>query len=396
MSTGRRISAQRQLLRGGARYSALHALHTTTVQSGPVWEKILSPLQMDTPYEMRGKIPREPEKIRDAATTLLRPRAPRWHTHSFFKNVWRDSPSSYYSGPNLNPQNCENAFSARDLSFLEFVVPYESGARRITSNLGSDLFCPLWLVGLAHLEWRARVARSCCIGRRWSVGCSPLVLDRSSWSVVGSFLKFGRNSTCCQYGGGNVLPLPGSSLSQLFGVDHLSSRSPLHRLGEGQGRGGKRLPRAALLPHCDRCLTGASALDFGHPHVEWKAEHAFWAPKSTKSFLAHLEHYAAAWVHSATLRKTRPLNASTWGVAPRLSKTWSEKASGGAVAHQRASSAPVVARECALSPPLWSPLRSQPRCPRVVREDERVRISAPCHVWRQFPLVGHHRLRFHQ
>lgn len=147
------------------------------------------------------------------------------------------------------------------------MVPYESGARRITSNLGSDLFCPLWLVGLAHLEWRARVARSCCIGRRWSVGCSPLVLDRSSWSVVGSFLKFGRNSTCCQYGGGNVLPLPGSSLSQLFGVDHLSSRSPLHRLGEGQGRGGKRLPRAALLPHCDRCLTGASALDFGHPRL---------------------------------------------------------------------------------------------------------------------------------
>ena len=113
-------------------------------------------------------------------------------------------------------------------------------------------------------------------------------------------------------------------------------------------------------------------------------------------FLAHLEHYAAARVHSATLRETRPLNASTWGVAPRLSKTWSEKASGGAVAHQRASSAPVVARECSLSPPLWSPLRSQPRCPRVVREDERVRISAPCHVWRQFPLVGHHQLRFHQ
>ena len=54
------------------------------------------------------------------------------------------------------------------------MVPYESGARRITSNLGSDLFCPLWLVGAAHLEWRARVARSCCIGRRWSVGCSPL------------------------------------------------------------------------------------------------------------------------------------------------------------------------------------------------------------------------------
>lgn len=105
-------------------------------------------------------------------------------------------------------------------------------------------------------------------------------------------------------------------------------------------------------------------------------------------FLAHLEHYAAVWDRLATLRKTRPLNASTWGVAPRLSKTWSEKASGGAVAHQRASSAPVVARECSLSPPLWSPLRSQPRCPRVVREDERVRISAPCHVWSVSPSLG--------
>ena len=259
---------------------------------------------MDTPYEIFAKIPREPEKIRDAATTLLRPRAPRWHTHSFFKNSWRDSPSSYYSGPNLNPQNCENAFSARDLSFLEFVVPYESGARRITSNLGSDLFCPLWLVGLAHLEWRARVARSCCIGRRWSVGCSPLVLDRSSWSVVGSFLKFGRNSTCCQCGGGNVLPLPGSSLSQLFGVDHLSSRSPLHRLGEGQGRGGKRLPRAALLPHCDRCLTGASALDFGHPHGEWRHDFPRLGPKRRQEALWRISARSLPrlWPESALCR----------------------------------------------------------------------------------------------
>lgn len=86
----------------------------------------------------------------------------------------------------------------------------------------------------------------------------------------------------------------------------------------------------------------------------------------------------------------------SWGVAPRLSKTWSEKASGGAVAHQRASSAPVVARECSLSPPLWPSPRSQPRCPRVVREDERVRISAPCHVWRRFPRSRLHSLRFHQ
>ena len=43
--------------------------------------------------------------------------------------------------------------------------------------------------------------------------------------------------------------------------------------------------------------------------------------------------------------------------------TWSEKVSGGAVARRRSLSAPVVARECSLSPPLWSPLRSQPRCP---------------------------------
>ena len=33
-STGRRISAQRQLLRGGARYSALHALYITPLQFG--------------------------------------------------------------------------------------------------------------------------------------------------------------------------------------------------------------------------------------------------------------------------------------------------------------------------------------------------------------------------
>lgn len=184
------------------------------------------------------------------------------------------------------------------------MVPYESGARRITSNLGSDLFCPLWLVGLAHLEWRARVARSCCIGRRWSVGCSPLVLDRSSWSVVGSFLKFGRNSTCCQYGGGNVLPLPGSSLSQLFGVDHLSSRSPLHRLGEGQGRGGKRLPRAALLPHCDRCLTGASALDFGHPHGEWHQGFPRLGPKRRQEVLWRISARSLPrlWPESALCR----------------------------------------------------------------------------------------------
>lgn len=51
-STGRRISAQRQPRRATTTYGALHALHTTTVQFGPVWGKILSPLQMDTPYEI--------------------------------------------------------------------------------------------------------------------------------------------------------------------------------------------------------------------------------------------------------------------------------------------------------------------------------------------------------
>lgn len=52
ISTGRRISAQRQPRRATTTYGALHALHTTTVQFGPVWEKILSPLQMDTPYKI--------------------------------------------------------------------------------------------------------------------------------------------------------------------------------------------------------------------------------------------------------------------------------------------------------------------------------------------------------
>lgn len=248
MSGGRRISAQRGARRATTTYGALHALHTTTVQFGPVWEKILSPLQMDTPYEIFAKIPREPEKIRDATTTSSRARAAPGRPHSAPKNSWRDSPSSYYSGPNLNPQNCENAFSARDLSFLEFVVPYESGARRIASNLGSDLFCPLWLVEAAHLEWRARVARSCCIGRRWSVGCSPLVLDRSSWSVVGSFLKFGRNSTRCQYGGGNVLSWRGSSPSRLFGVEGQQFGSTLLTLEEEGSCGGNAFSRSLCSP----------------------------------------------------------------------------------------------------------------------------------------------------
>lgn len=213
---------------------------------------------------------------------------------------------------------------------MEFVVPYESGARRITSNLGSDLFCPLWLVGLAHLEWRARVARSCCIGRRWSVGCSPLVLDRSSWSVVGSFLKFGRNSTRCQYGGGNVLPLPGSSLSQLFGVEGQQFGSPLHRLGEGQGRGGKRLPRAALLPHCDRCLTGASALDFGHPrlHLQSSVEKTGREAEKDGNFRLHVGGLllgpsgalcCSAGAFGDTSGKPT-FSWPSWGVAPRLSR----------------------------------------------------------------------------
>ena len=189
-------------------------------------------------------------------------------------------------------------------------------------------------------------------------------------------------------------------------MDHLSSRSPLHRLGEGQGRGGKRLPRAALLPHCDRCLTGASALDFGHPrlYLQSSVEKTGREAEKDGNFRLHVGGLllgpsgalcCSAGAFGDTSGKPT-FSWPSWGVAPRLSKTWSEKASGGAVAHQRASSAPVVARECSLSPPLWSPLRSQPRCPRVVREDERVRISAPCHVWRRFPRSRLHSLRFHQ
>lgn len=228
---------------------------------------------------------------------------------------------------------------------MEFVVPYESGARRITSNLGSDLFCPLWLVGLAHLEWRARVARSCCIGRRWSVGCSPLVLDRSSWSVVGSFLKFGRNSTCCQYGGGNVLPLPGSSLSQLFGVDHLSSRSPLHRLGEG--------------------------------------------------FLAHLEHYAAARVHSATLRENRPSH----GPHGEWPTTFQDLVRKG-VRRCCGASARVLCPGCGQRVLFVASTLAVPSVTtKVSNECQRRRKSAHQRSLSRLeaiPLVGPHSLRFHQ
>ena len=51
-STGRRISAQRGARRTTTTYGALQRLHTTTLQSGPVWKKILSPLQMNTPYKI--------------------------------------------------------------------------------------------------------------------------------------------------------------------------------------------------------------------------------------------------------------------------------------------------------------------------------------------------------
>ena len=52
VSGGRRISAQRQLRMAATTYGALHALRTTTLQFGPSRWKILSPLQMDTPYEI--------------------------------------------------------------------------------------------------------------------------------------------------------------------------------------------------------------------------------------------------------------------------------------------------------------------------------------------------------
>lgn len=51
-STGRRISGQRGARGHRTTYDVFQRLHTTTVQFGPVWEKILSPLQMDTPYEI--------------------------------------------------------------------------------------------------------------------------------------------------------------------------------------------------------------------------------------------------------------------------------------------------------------------------------------------------------
>lgn len=187
----------------------------------------------------------------------------------------------------------------------------------------------------------------------------------------------------------------GSSLGRLF-TD----------LGKGKAAGGNAFSRSL-------CSPTAIAVSRGLPLstsviLDCTCSHRWRRPGEKRKrteifvsmlghcFLAHLEHYAAARVHSATLRKTRPLNASTWGVAPRLSKTWSEKASGGAVAQRRVFSATMAPKWSSLSPPLWSPLRSQPRCPRVVREDERVRISAPCHVWRRFPRSRLHSLHFHQ
>lgn len=192
------------------------------------------------------------------------------------------------------------------------------------------------------------------------------------WSVAGSFLKFGRNATICQYGSGNVLPLRGSSPFPFLGVDHLSSRSPLHRLGEGQGRGGKRFLPGPLTSYCAGVVLSVPALDFVHPHVEWKAKSANWAPnctkvqyelnlarigpnlapfspstvltvtrlrvpgdegKTTEIFvsilqglsLAHLRHHIALWTHLETCWENRPLNAPTWGVAPRFSNKRSEK-----------------------------------------------------------------------
>lgn len=325
------------------------------------------------------------------------------------------------------------------------MVPYESGARRITSNLGSDLFCPLWLVGLAHLEWRARVARSCCIGRRWSVGCSPLVLDTYSAHVEcgGKFSQVWPKLHLLSIWRWKRAPIARLvSLSVIWGGPPVFQVASSQTWGRARPRGETSAPGSAAPPlrslshggfrsrlrpsSCGveggACILGPkeyedairvkSAMNLAEsPFIlilDCTCSHRWRRPGEKRKrteifvsmlgdcFLAHLEHYAAVWDRLATLWENRPLNASTWGVAPRLSKTWSEKASGGAVAHQRALSAPVVARECALSPPLWSPLRSQPRCPRVVREDERVRISAPRPTWDRFPLVGLHRLHFHQ
>lgn len=79
-----------------------------------------------------------------------------------------------------------------------------------------------------------------------------------------------------------MLLLHGSSPSPFLGVEGHRSGSPHHRLGEGQGRGGKRFLPGPLTSYCAGVVLSVPALDSIPSHVEWKAKHASWAPKGTK------------------------------------------------------------------------------------------------------------------
>ena len=202
-------------------------------------------------------------------------------------------------------------------------------------------------------------------------------------------------------------PAPGSAAPSLRSLSHGGSRSRLRSSSCGVERGkrilGPKGHESAIRVKSATVLTESPfilILDCTCSHRwrrpgEKRKRTEIFVSTLGDCFLAHLEHYTAAWVHSATLRENRWTTSASWGVAPRFSKKVSEKVSGGVAAHQRSLSAPTVARECPLSPPLWPSPRSQPRCPTSAYEDERVRISAPRPTWERFPLVGLHRLRFH-
>lgn len=82
-------------------------------------------------------------KIRDAATTLLRPRAPRWHTHSFLKCLARFALIVLFRAESEPTELRKRVFGPRSLVFgvrgplRKWGAPYnfESGLRFILSTL---------------------------------------------------------------------------------------------------------------------------------------------------------------------------------------------------------------------------------------------------------------------
>ena len=118
-------------------------------------------------------------------------------------------------------------------------------------------------------------------------------------------------------------PSPGVSAPPLRSLSHGGSRSRLRSSSCGV-EGGKRI----LGPkEYESAIRVKSAMNLAEsPFVlilDCTCSHRWRRPGEKRKrteifvstlghcFLAHLEHYAAAWVHSATLWENRPLNAST-------------------------------------------------------------------------------------